>query len=298
MKIDGVFAGGGVKAFAFIGALQVMEEKGYEFERIAGTSAGSIIAAFIKAGYTSEEMFSLLDDLDVESFKDERMSFLPFPIAKWIHLYFRLGLYRGDALEAWLKRVLQARGIQTFGDLPKDSLRIIASDLSKGQLLVLPDDLHKYGIIPEKFSVALAVRMSCSIPYFFEPVKIYDRTGGGERSYVVDGSVLSNFPMWLFMDGKSKKWKRPVVGFQLTPELNEIPTNSISNAITMFRALFETMSSAHDLRYISKDHAGNIVFIPVLDVKATDFELTEMQKEQLIVLGREETLQFLTTWGR
>ncbi len=180
MKIDGVFAGGGVKAFAFIGALQVMEEKGYEFERLAGTSAGSIIAALIRVGYNSKELFPLLDCLDVEAFKDERMSFLPFPIAKWIHLYFRLGMYKGDALEAWIRDVLKRRGVQVFGDLPKDSLRIIASDLSKGRLLVLPDDLKDYGIIPEKFSVARAVRMSCSIPFFFEPVKMYDRTGRRE----------------------------------------------------------------------------------------------------------------------
>ncbi|MFC0470987.1 patatin-like phospholipase family protein [Halalkalibacter kiskunsagensis] len=297
MKIDGVFAGGGVKAFAFVGALQVMEEEGYVFERLAGTSAGSIVAALIKVGYSSEEIFTMLDDLDVESFKDERMSFLPFSLAKWVHMYFRLGLYKGNALESWLKTVLEAKGVRTFGDLPKGSLRIIASDLSKGKLLVLPDDLRQYGVIPEKFPVARAVRMSCSIPFFFEPVKIYDRASAGKPSYIVDGGILSNFPMWLFMDGNTKRWKRPAIGFQLTPELSEMPANKINNAVEMFRALFETMSSAHDIRYIDQDHARNIVFIPVLDVKATDFELTEKQKENLIVLGREETNFFLKNWS-
>jgi NTE family protein len=297
MKIDGVFAGGGVKAFAFVGALQVMEEKGYVFERLAGTSAGSIVAALIKVGYNSEEIFTMLDDLDVKSFKDERMSLLPLSLAKWVHMYFRLGLYKGNALESWLKTVLEAKGVHTFGDLPQGSLRIIASDLSKGKLLVLPEDLRKYGVIPEKFPVARAVRMSCSIPFFFEPVKIYDRVSGGKRSYIVDGGILSNFPMWLFMDGNMKRWKRPAIGFQLTPELSDMPANKINNAVEMFRALFETMSSAHDIRYIDQDHARNIVFIPVLDVKATDFELTDKQKENLIVLGREETSQFLGNWS-
>ncbi|MCM3715261.1 patatin-like phospholipase family protein [Halalkalibacter oceani] len=296
MKVDGVFAGGGVKAFAFVGALQVMEEKGYAFERLAGTSAGSIIAALIKAGYQSGELYTLLDELDVESLKDERMSYLPFPMMKWIHLYFKLGLYRGDRLEAWMKQLLDAKGIRTFADLPHGSLRIIASDLSRGRLLVLPDDLKEYGVIPEKFPVARAVRMSCSIPFFFEPVKMYNRTDGGKGSYIVDGGVLSNFPMWLFMDGKKRKGKRPVIGFQLTPELKEMPTNDIKNAISMYRALFETMSSAHDTRYIVADHAKNIVFIPILDVKATDFELSEEQKEQLITLGRTETEDFIRKW--
>ncbi|MDT8862511.1 patatin-like phospholipase family protein [Alkalihalobacillus sp. MEB130] len=296
MKVDGVFAGGGVKAFAFIGALQVMEEKGYEFDRIAGTSAGSIIAALIKAGYKSEEIFEMLDQLDIESFKDERMSVLPFAITKWVHMYFRLGLYKGNALENWIKQVLEAKGIKTFGDLPSGSLKVIASDLTKGKLLVLPDDLQQYGVIPEKFPVARAIRMSCSIPYFFEPVKIYDRGSGGKASYIVDGGLLSNFPMWLFMDGNPKRWRKPAIGFQLKPELSEMPPKKIKNAISMYRALFETMTSAHDIKYIDEDHARNIVFIPVLNVKATDFELSEEQKEKLIILGREETNHFLKNW--
>ncbi|ARK31413.1 patatin-like phospholipase family protein [Halalkalibacter krulwichiae] len=297
MMIDGVFAGGGVKAFAFVGALQEMEERGYTFDRLAGTSAGAIVAALIKVGYTSDELFTLLDELELESFKDERMSVLPFTIAKWIHIYFRLGLYKGNALEAWLKDVLAAKGVRTFGDLPKGSLRIIASDLTKGKLLVLPDDLQNYGVIPEKFSVARAIRMSCSIPFFFEPVKIYDRGSGGKASYIVDGGLLSNFPLWLFMDGNIKRWKRPVIGFHLKPEMSEMPPKKINNAVTMYRALFETMTSAHDLKYVDADDAKNVVFIPILDVKATDFELTDEQKEQLVVLGKEETGHFLKNWS-
>ena len=46
MLIDGVFSGGGMKGFALVGAYQVLEEKGYQFKRIAGTSAGAILACF------------------------------------------------------------------------------------------------------------------------------------------------------------------------------------------------------------------------------------------------------------
>ncbi|MCK0472570.1 patatin-like phospholipase family protein [Halalkalibacter sp. APA_J-10(15)] len=297
MKVDGVFAGGGVKAFSFIGAVQVMEEKGFEFDHVAGTSAGSLVAALIKSGYTSEELYSLLDELDVETFKDERMSLLPFPIAKWIHLYFKFGLYRGDALEKWLKEALAKKGVRTFADLPNGSLKLIASDLTRGRLVVLPDDLKRYGVIAEKFSVARAVRMSCSIPFFFEPVKIYSRGSSRKPSYVVDGGILSNFPMFLFRNGKIKKYRKPVIGFQLTPEINLLPKNKMNNAIDMYRALFETMSNAHDLRYIDDQHAKNVVFIPVIDVKATDFELTDGQKKELVHLGRDETEQFLRSWA-
>ena len=56
MLIDGVFSGGGLKDFALVGAYQVLEEKGFRFQRVAGTSAGAILACFIAAGYTGKEI--------------------------------------------------------------------------------------------------------------------------------------------------------------------------------------------------------------------------------------------------
>jgi len=49
MKIDAVFEGGGVKAIGLVGAVAVTEEKGYQFENLAGTSAGAIVASLIAA---------------------------------------------------------------------------------------------------------------------------------------------------------------------------------------------------------------------------------------------------------
>ena len=65
-------------------------------------------------------------------------------------------------------------------------------------MMVLPDDLEKYGVSPDSFPVARALRMSCGIPFFFEPVRL--KIGSGD-TIVVDGGVLSNFPMWIFDNG-------------------------------------------------------------------------------------------------
>ncbi|WP_209123069.1 patatin-like phospholipase family protein [Alkalihalobacillus sp. BA299] len=294
MKIDGVFAGGGVRAFAFIGATQVLEERGYSFERLAGTSAGALFSALLKAGYTSHELMDLMNELNAAKFMDGRKTFLPYKWMKWVQLYFKLGMYKGDQLEQWIDEKLAKKGVKTFADLPADSLKIIASDLSKGRIVVLPDDLPSYGLIPEKFSIARAVRMSSSIPYFFEPVKVYNPSG--KKSYIVDGGVLSNFPLWVFMKDGDQNLTRPVLGFRLTPNIDEIPPNEINNAIDMFQSLFETMRKAHDVRYIVEEHAKNIVFIPVTDVKVTDFDLPEEKKDALIRLGRERTEKFLKKW--
>lgn len=99
MYIDGVFSGGGIKGLALVGAYEVVEQRGFKFARLAGTSAGSIVAALIAAGYTSREIAQLLEDLDLNMFLDERKLFIPFPLAKWFFLYWKLGLYKGEELE-------------------------------------------------------------------------------------------------------------------------------------------------------------------------------------------------------
>ena len=292
MLIDGVFSGGGLKGFALVGAYQVLEEKGYRFKSVAGTSAGAIIASFIAAGYTAKEIEVLLDELDLTTLLDSRLSKLPIPFLKWIHLYFRLGLYQGKELERWFLEKLADKGVYSFSDLPKGSLKIVASDLSNGRMMVLPDDLDNYGIVEDTFPVARAVRMSCGIPFFFEPVRL--KIGTGE-TIVVDGGVLSNFPMWIF-DNENGKTDRPVLGLKLSQSQDEIEGRDIKNAIQLFEALFSTMKNAHDEKYISRKHEKNIVFIPVENYSATQFDLDEKTKLELIDIGRERTDLFLNMW--
>jgi NTE family protein len=293
MLIDGVFSGGGIKGFALIGAYEEAEKKGFQFARLAGTSAGSIIAALVTAGYTSKEIYNLLDGLNLKMFMDVGRSLIPFPLAKWLLVYWKMGLYKGNHLENWLTEKLAAKGLRTFSDLPPHTLRIIASDLTNGQMLVLPDDLTKYGISPGSFPIAKAIRMSCSLPYFFEPVKLKTPTG---TNVVVDGGVLSNFPMWLF-DQEHIKKIRPVLGIKLSNRSQDLPKKNINNAVKLFEALFETMKNAHDARYISRKHEKNIIFIPTKGVISFDLQLTEEEKQALMVLGRNSATTFFKTWS-
>ncbi|MGV2938265.1 patatin-like phospholipase family protein [Mesobacillus sp. LC4] len=292
MYIDGVFSGGGIKGLALVGACAAIEERGFRFKRVAGTSAGSLIAGLLAAGYTSDEMAGILDDLDLKKFLDSRKTIFPSALTKWLFVYWRLGLYKGDELECWIAEKLASRGLRTFGDLAPDALRIIASDLTNGRLLILPDDLPKYGVDPRTFPVARAIRMSCSLPFFFEPVKLRDRVG---VNIVVDGGVLSNFPMWLF-DKDNVKKVRPVLGVKLSQNLIQQPTNKIKNALNMFEALFETMKDAHDSRYISRKHEKNIIFVPTEGNLTTEFQLSDEKKQELIDLGKTSAEKFFKSW--
>ena len=293
MWIDGVFSGGGVKAFAFVGAYEVVEQAGFKFRRVAGTSAGSIIAGFIAAGYNSKEVFQLMEQMQPAIFLDQSKSIYHFPFIKWLTLYWRMGLYKGNKFEHWLREVLKAKGVETFDDLPPDSLKIIASDLSRGKMVVIPDDLVHYGIHPGNFSVARAIRISCSLPFFFEPVTLYNKNN--ERCLLVDGGVLSNFPVWLF-DDENDLPLRPFLGFQLRSGSDIYVARKIKNAIDLFHGLFTTMREAHDAKYISKYAVSNIVFLPVEKVDTTNFKLTKEEMNHLVSIGRKRTENFLKTW--
>ncbi|HHY73074.1 MAG TPA: patatin-like phospholipase family protein [Bacillus bacterium] len=290
MEIDGVFSGGGMKAIAFVGAIEVMEREGFIFKKVAGTSAGAIIAALIKAGYKANEIKEILTEVNFKKFLDRPNTRIPIPLLKWAHFYFRMGVYKGDALEAWMAQLLKDRGIETFADIEEGSLKIIASDLTKGRMITLPDDLSEYGLNQHAFPIAKAVRMSAGIPYFFEPMKIYDRLG--IKSVIVDGAVLSNFPIWLFETNDD----RPIVGFKLSPKLENTPPNNIKNAFDMLPALIETMLTAHDARYISKKVASQIIFIPIESVKNTEFTLSSKMKKELAEVGRQKAEEFIEKW--
>ena len=55
-KADLVLEGGGVKGLGLVGAVLHLMREGYTFPRVAGTSAGSIVAAFLAAGATADEL--------------------------------------------------------------------------------------------------------------------------------------------------------------------------------------------------------------------------------------------------
>lgn len=294
MKIDGVFSGGGVKAFAFVGALESIEQKELHLERVAGTSAGAIVASLIAAGYSFNEIKTLMKELDLKQLLDPPKLTKLIPFSKWFFLYFQLGINKGDKLENWLYTQLAWKGIYTFSDLKPGYLKVIVSDLSLGKLVVIPDDLKRiYGIEANYFPVSKAIRMSAGFPYFFMPKKL---PGKLNKSIMVDGGLLSNFPLWVFENGEYKR-ERPILGVKLTGsvEKQNQPRN-IKNALDMFHALFSTMKLAHDARYISTSDKNNIIFIPVDNVESIDFNLNAATMEQLLQSGKQNADQFLTHW--
>src|SRR5699024_9613137 len=134
MKIDGVFSGGGVKAYGFIGAMQSLVERNLTLARVAGTSAGAIIASFLAAGYQPEKMKKMFNELDLKQFLHPPKLSTIIPFSKWLFLYFQMGLYQGDKFEAWLHEKLAKKSIHTFHDLRDGYLKVVVRDRKSTRL--------------------------------------------------------------------------------------------------------------------------------------------------------------------
>jgi NTE family protein len=298
--VDAVFEGGGVKGIGLVGAVEATVEHGYRFQNVAGTSAGAIVAALVAAGYTPAELKSVLQTVDYSKFLDKDfVDKIPI-VGPALSVVLEKGIYAGRYLEEWLRELLAAKGKRTFSDLIlpdyeqeryRYRLQVIAADVSRGKLLKLPWDIRDYGENPDDLEIARAVRMSASIPFFFEPIEI---SAGGETCYVVDGGVLSNFPVWLFDSVGVPEW--PTFGYKLVDPSEGRP-HTVTGPLTLLSALFSTMMEAHDARYIEDKNFVRTICIPTLGVRTTEFDITPPQKDALYQAGRKAASDFFATWS-
>lgn len=291
MRADAVFEGGGARGIAFVGAIQAMEEEKVEWERLAGTSAGAVIAALLASGYKSYEIRDRLSEIDFSKLRGKTiLNRIPI-FGTFLELMVHLGIYKNDYLETWMDSLLSKKGIKTFADLPDGKLKIIASDVSNGQMLILPDDLDRYSMTPADLKVSTAVMMSASLPFFFRPViwKLKDRN----KSYILDGGLLSNFPIWIFDTTEQPRF--PTFGFHFVKDEVNIDA-VIPTPIHLFKNIFKTMLQAHDLRHMNEETIERTIQIPTGHINATDFELNEDEIDFLYKSGYTSAKEFLANW--
>ncbi|MWC30282.1 patatin-like phospholipase family protein [Paenibacillus sp. MMS18-CY102] len=293
MKADAVFEGGGVRGIALAGAIQLFEDAGYAWQRVAGTSVGAIVASLIASGYTAAELKSIITSMNYRKLLGKGvLNRIPL-VGGGLSLLFKLGLYVNEPLEQWLSELLQRKNVHTFSDLPRGKLTIIASDISNGKMLVLPDDLHDYGISPDQFPIATAVRMSTSIPFFFQPYR-WRPPISIRPTYVVDGGILSNYPIWIFDTAGVPRW--PTFGFKLSERTTIANPNRIHGPFSLSRALFKTMLQAHDQRHVDEHGKSRTIFIPTGKITTTQFSLGPDEIAFLRYSGTRAAEKFLANW--
>jgi NTE family protein len=292
---------------------------GYRAQRVSGTSAGSIVGAIVAAASMGdqlgpEEVKELALQLDYHKFTDpgtvERVPVLGPSLA----VLRGTGIYKGDYAHDWVRSQLKNLGVRTFGDLAIDDdslpaeqrykLVVTVADVTTGQLVRLPWDYGRvYGLEPDEQFVADAVRASMSIPFYFRPVTL--TSSSGLTSTLVDGGILSNFPIDSLdrTDRRPPRW--PSFGVTVLPNLPE-GNDKVIPALAPIRLLgpphllesvITTVLVGRDQAYLSQPWvSARTIRVDSTDVGFLDFDISDNEIEALYAKGYAAAQDFLTTW--
>ncbi len=191
MKVDAFFEGGGILGVSFIGAYKALTERGIWIEKAVGISSGSFVAALVICGYTANELIEMLNT-NFTIFKQKTIISEKNYLGKPLSILLKKGIYDSQAIEDFVDKALQKKGVQYFNDVTyngESNLKIIAKDFTNKRLLLLPNDLPQYDHDPGCFKIAKAVRMSCSIPFYYIPYILKSRN---KINYIVDGGIIKD----------------------------------------------------------------------------------------------------------
>ncbi len=144
----------------------------------------------------------------------------------------------------------------------------------------MPNDLADYGFNPGEFKISTAIRMSCAIPLIFTPVILNEYK---KPSYIVDGGILSNFPVWAFDIEGSEKY----ITYGL--KINDKPSFTSKGKTDLFSYVLDILNTPlNDDRviYVRDKNKLNIINIDNYEeIKSTDFYKIKDYKEHLYSLG-------------
>lgn len=160
-KVALALASGGPRGFAYIGAIEELQSRGYEITSVSGTSAGALVGGIFAAG-------------GMQAFKEWLYGLDPVKVMALMDFSFSKNyLVKGDkVIKAIKERVPDIR----IEDLPIP-FTAVATDLYTGEEVVFRDG-----------PLFDAIRASISIPSMFRPVKWKGRT-------LVDGGMVNTFPL-------------------------------------------------------------------------------------------------------
>lgn len=307
------FQGGGVKGIAYVGGIEVLEERGLlaGVLRVAGTSAGAITAALLAVGATAGDLRRILTTTTFSAFKDR--GHLITTVHRVRHDF---GLYKGDFFLGWMRDHIAELTEKLTGTAQPDLSFAQLGALAAAQpgrfreLYTVATNLSRQR--PEVFSaattpavsVALAVRMSMSIPLFFESVTF-------DGSIYVDGGLSWNYPIDLFAGVE----RLPITATPSLPRTGDIgtlgfslgtaerilaarddwqaPHVEITDLDDLARAMFRFMAYQSTRLHLDAAALARTVFVDDAGVATTEFDLSSEQMAILTQHGRDATCAFL-----
>lgn len=205
-------SGGGTRGSAHLGVLKALEENKLLPTSVSGASAGSVVAALISLGYSTDNMEMIADYLSAKGKRviDPDILGLIFAVFKMLIKSDAAptGILKGKKMENYFKKLMGEKLIKEV-NIP---LVIPAVDIVSGKTIAFTNHiLNKPTVINTEWvsnaRLYEIVRASCSIPGIFAPKSIGSMV-------LVDGGLTNNLPVDLLTACGTKK----VIGVDISSQ--------------------------------------------------------------------------------
>jgi len=180
---------------------------------------------------------------------------------------------------------------------------VMATDITRGRLLRLPWDYHLLNLEPDEQLVADAVRASISIPLYFEPVTVRDGKTRAETT-LVDGGVLSNFPIEIFdrTDRSDPRW--PTFGVKVIPSIPvgdaQLFPGIVLPALPPVHLLEQVVATAivgNDQTYLERPCVlRRAIQVDTSAVGVVEFDAPTEKRAAVLANGEQAAERFLRDW--
>ncbi|QOS78701.1 patatin-like phospholipase family protein [Paenibacillus sp. JNUCC31] len=315
-----VFEGGGVLGCAYVGVIEGLSDKGILplISRVGGNSAGSIVALLISLNYSPKEIIKELTELDLKKFADDDWGL----IRDTTRFFNKYGWHKGQEMMKWLEEKIKYKtGSKdtTFGQM-----QLLKKEKNFKDLYVTGTNVNRR--FSRTFShekddamrIADAIRISMSIPLFFEAVEYEEET-------YVDGGVLLNYPIKMFdrqrfLENKENGveigfyekfqlesisdpfiYNKETLGFRIDSEIQRdiisgvMPPEShhINNIYDFSKNLIGSiLDFQQNVSLMDLDYDRTVFIININKVSAINFKISQEEKDILIKSGKESTLKY------
>lgn len=274
-------SGGGIRAVAFLGMLEVLEKRGLlrAVKEYVGISAGAFISFGICIGYTISEMKQIAFEFDFSNIRS-------LEAESAIEFLENFGFDTGENLMKLLESLLKQKGLaktltfEQLTDLKLPALRCFATDLST----CMPREFS-YERTP-KVPLVCALRATMSIPIYFTPVR--DPETG---HFLSDGALLHSYPMAFLREEE----RAESLGCVFTNE--HVENKNIVEPSDFIQQLFACIyvPRGRDILMKCKD---NTIILPKGDFPSWNFEATKEDRIALASSAMEATIRFLDGWRK
>ncbi len=280
-----VLKGGGVLGQAYTGAILELDKRGImqNVERVAGTSAGAVVACLVALKYTPKEIFDISEETNFKSFEDGRL-------LDKINVANNYGINPGDVFLEWIREKITRKGFAynaTFSDLYNAKmldLNVFATDLNT-------QSLKQFSVShTPSVCVAEAIRASMSIPLFFDAFK-FSNNNPNDHIYV-DGGIVFNYPLTCFDTGLENT---ETLGLFVGDLSGKTEDNNLDfgHFIQYTKALVGSILNAQNINVaLDQEDLSRTIVIDSCKVSATNFSLTAEDKMKLFEAGREAVKQY------